>query len=712
MNRPFIIAGPCSGESPAQLRYTAEALKKEGNIDFFRAGIWKPRSHPAGFQGQGTKALAWLTAIQEEFQLPAATEVASTAHVEAVLKAGLKGVWIGARTTVNPFAVQEIASALSGSEVKVFVKNPVNPDVSLWVGAFERLYNAGVTDLVAIHRGFSVYKQGEYRNAPIWLVPLELKRYLPHVPLLCDPSHISGNSQWVPMLAQKAMDLYFDGLMIEVHPNPKEALSDAQQQLTISEYHQMMSHLVQRTPDAPNYELSGRLEELRMQIDLCDDHLVALLAQRMQVVKEIGLIKREGGMAIFQQKRWDELIARIKQQGDSLSVSSTFLELLFAQIHQEAIIRQQEMLLPEAKETDIRYLIPDSELDIPNQEQGCIKPQAGAIDNVVELLNGKNAILLVDKEVDERYKDRLPPFPKILINAQEKYKTLDTVKKIAAQLMKQQTDRTFWLVGIGGGIVCDITGFMATIYMRGVRFALVPTTLLAQADAAIGGKNGVNVDGVKNMVGCITRPQWILCDTGLLNTLSQKQIRSGLGEVIKHALIGAPKLLDYMENHTKALLALDPEAIQNIITASQLLKYEIVSQDERENGTRRILNFGHTIGHAIEAVDQRKNRQKYMHGEAVAVGMMYAVALSVIYAQWGETLLPRLKKLYEQLSLPAKLPCSIDDLCTMMLLDKKREDKTIRFILLKAIGSPYEQEIPINEIKNALQWAHERVLAL
>jgi len=657
-----------------QLRHTAQVLKRIG-VDFFRAGVWKPRTHPGDFEGLGVEALGWLSHIQAEFQLPAATEVASPAHVEEVLKAGLKGVWIGARTTVNPFAVQEIASALAGTGIKVFVKNPVNPDIALWLGALERFHKTGITDPVAIHRGFSVYKSDGYRNSPIWMVPMELKRCMPHISMLCDPSHISGSSRLVPSIAQQAIDLHFDGLMIEVHPNPSEALSDARQQLTLTEFEHLIQHLKSRSPEAPNRRLSAQLEELRMQIDLCDDQMVALLAQRMQIVKEIGSIKREGSMTIFQQKRWNEIVTRIQQQGDIYGVSPLFLEQLFALIHHEAVLCQHEIMHPDERK---------------GLENGIY---IGSLNTVSDLLKEKRAILLVDKNVDELYKDQLPPFPKILIDAHEKNKSLETVKKIFDELVKHKADKAVWLVGMGGGIVCDITGFVASVYMRGVPFALVPTTLLAQADAAIGGKNGVNFEGIKNMIGCITQPQWILCDSELLRTLPLKEVRCGLGEVIKHALIGDPALLEYIEEHTEALLALESEPIEHILAASHRFKCHVVGKDEHEHGLRRILNFGHTVGHAIEAVSCC-----YSHGEAVAVGMLYAIALSEKYVQLDRSLLPRIITLYQQLSLPTQLPCTLSELSKTILFDKKREDKTIRFILLKEPGVPCQFEIPVDEI--------------
>ncbi|MCL2502222.1 MAG: 3-dehydroquinate synthase [Bacteroidales bacterium] len=696
MNQPFIIAGPCSAESPEQLQDAARALKQIG-IDFFRAGVWKPRSHPCDFEGHGVKALDWLAQIQQLFQLPVATEVASTEHVEAVLKAGLKGVWIGARTTVNPFAVQELASALSGTGLKIFVKNPVNPDTGLWLGALERLYKAGLNDLAAVHRGFSVYGPGGYRNAPIWLVPFELKRQMPDIPLLCDPSHIAGDRLLVGAIAQKAMDLAFDGLMIEVHPHPQEALSDAGQQLSTAAFSALMEGLTLRQSNTSDHQLNSRLEGLRAQIDLADDQIVELLAQRMQVVQEIGALKREGGLTILQRRRWDALLARIKERGRGLNLSPDFLERLFGLIHQEAIHHQHEFLPAEADgATTVSTLFP-----APTPAAVCTVPRMGSIDELSDLLRGKQAVLLVDKNVEELYRHRLPDFPTITVEAGEDLKNMSTVEALMKRLVALQADRSSLIVGMGGGIVCDIAGLVASIYMRGVSFALAPTTLLAQADAAIGGKNGVNVDRLKNMAGCVNQPAWILCDPTLLKTLPEQQIRSGLAEVVKHALIGDPCLLDYLERHAQAIMALEPTPLHDVLRASHRFKCSVVNRDEREHGLRRILNFGHTVGHGIEAASDT-----YTHGEAVAVGMLFAVALSTKYTGFGAELLPRLKALYAVFGLPTSLPCSLEELSKVLCSDKKKEGNEIRLILLKATGRPYPQKIPIKVLAAELPWAH------
>ena len=671
MHRPFIIAGPCSAESPEQLADTARALKGVG-VDFFRAGVWKPRTHPGDFEGYGVDALAWLAHIQHTMQLPVATEVATPKHVEAVLKAGLKGVWIGARTTVNPFAVQELAAALSGTAVKILVKNPVNPDTALWVGALERFQKAGLDDLAAVHRGFSVYGPGGYRNAPIWLIPLELKRRMPHIPLLCDPSHIGGDRLLVGGLAQKAMDLDFDGLMIEVHPHPERALSDAQQQLSVAEFKTLMGGLTVRLPDTSDDVLKGRIEGLRGQIDLVDDQMTELLAQRMRVVEEIGALKREGGLTILQRSRWEELIVRIKERGMTLGLSPDFLERIFGLIHQEAIDCQQEFTPA--------YL---------SEQKICTLPRMGSMNELSGLLQGKRAVLLVDKNVETLYKRQLPDFPVITIEAKEALKSIETVLSIVQQLIDLHIDRGSWIVGIGGGIVCDLAGLAASVYLRGLSFGLAPTTLLAQADAAIGGKNGVNVAGLKNMLGCIKQPDWILCDTALLKTLPKREISNGLAEVIKHALIGDPPLLDYLEQHAQAIMALETDPLRHILYASHRFKSSVVNRDEKEQGWRRILNFGHTTAHALEAV-----YAGYAHGEAVAVGMLYAVTLSIKYTGFGAELLPRLKALYSVFGLPTELPCSLEALHAALGSDKKREGKTIHMVLLEAAGKPCLQKIP------------------
>ncbi|MCL1974073.1 MAG: 3-dehydroquinate synthase, partial [Bacteroidetes bacterium] len=619
------------------------------------------------------KALVWLTHIQETLELPVATEVACTEHAEAVLKAGLKGVWIGARTTVNPFAVNELAASISGANIKIFVKNPVNPDTALWVGALERFQKAGLNDLVAVHRGFSVYGPGGYRNAPIWLIPSELKRQMSHIPLLCDPSHIAGDRLLVGALAQKAMDLDYDGLMIEVHPHPDQALSDARQQLSVAEFKTLREHLTLRLPDTSDDKLKSRIEGLRGQIDLVDDQMIELLAQRMRVVAEIGALKREGGLTILQRHRWEELITRIKERGRALGLSSDFLEGLFGLIHQEAMDCQQEL--------------PPTHL---SEQKICTVPRMGSMDELSGLLRGKQAVLLVDKNVATLYKHRLPDFPVISIEAKEAMKSIETVLSIVQRLIDLHIDRDSRVVGIGGGIVCDLAGMVASVYMRGISFGLVPTTLLAQADAAVGGKNGVNVDRLKNMLGCIKQPEWILCDTTLLKTLPKRQIRSGLAEVIKHALIGDPPLLDYLEQHSQAIMALEAEPVRHILQASHLLKCSVVNGDEKEQGLRRILNFGHTIGHAIEAVSHN-----YTHGEAVAAGMLYAVGLSTQYTGFGAELLPRLKALYAVFGLPQSFPCSLEALHRVLYSDKKRTDKEINMVLLQALGKPCFQKIPL-----------------
>ena len=707
MARPFIVAGPCSAESQAQVRETAQVLSRLG-VDFFRAGVWKPRSRPGSFEGIGATALAWLSAVQEEFQLPTATEVATPAHVEAVLSARLQGVWIGARTSVNPFAVQEIATALSGTGLMVFVKNPVNPDLALWLGALERFQKCGIKRIAAVHRGFSVYGGNGYRNAPIWLIPIELKRQMPHVPLLCDPSHIAGESQRVSSIAQKAMDLHFDGLMTEVHPDPDRALSDTGQQLSIPEFERMMTHLIIRSPDSSNVAAHQKIEGLRSQIDLLDDQMVDTLGQRMRIVHQIGTLKREEGMTILQRARWDGLMGRIRRQGDLSGVSPRFIEQLFALIHQEAILRQQQVMQPEALETDSECQIPDFQVFVRELERRCTMPHIDSLAHIGEWLQGKKAVMLVDKKIDMLYP--LPQHPKILIDAQERTKSVETVQRVVYELMNLEADKTTWLVGIGGGIVCDITGFVASIYMRGVPFALVPTTLLAQVDAAIGGKNGVNVAGKKNMAGTITQPKWIACDPQFLHTLPAREVRSGLAEVIKHALIGDAALLDYIENHVSSLLSLAPEPVRYLLAASHRLKCGVVARDEFDQGLRRMLNFGHTVGHAMEAC-MSQTQDGCTHGEAVALGMLYAVALSIKYAQFGASLLPRLKKLYTQLSLPTQPPCSVDAICKAILFDKKREAQSIFFVLLKGIGVPYQQEIGVKEVQNALQSAHEQLLS-
>ncbi|MBQ8336952.1 MAG: bifunctional 3-deoxy-7-phosphoheptulonate synthase/chorismate mutase type II [Bacteroidaceae bacterium] len=334
-DKPLLIAGPCSAESEEQVMAVASRLAGKG-VTLFRAGVWKPRTRPGCFEGVGKPALQWLARVKEELAMPVATEVATAMHVEQALAAGIDLLWIGARTTANPFAVQEIADAMRGTDVPVLVKNPVNPDVDLWIGAVERLYNAGVKRLGAIHRGFSSYAERFYRNAPQWQLPIEFRRRLGSIPMICDPSHIGGKRELVLSLSQQAMDLNFDGLMIETHCNPVCALSDARQQVTPDELSVILGRLVRRSVNGD--ELA--FHSLRKRIDEIDDRLMELLVKRMAVSREIGAMKRDMGLTVFQPFRYNETIERYTRHCAGGKLDTEAVKSVFEAIHAESI-RQQ-----------------------------------------------------------------------------------------------------------------------------------------------------------------------------------------------------------------------------------------------------------------------------------------------------------------------------------------------------------------------------------
>lgn len=333
--KPIIVAGPCSAESEEQVMAVAADMASAG-VTLFRAGIWKPRTRPGCFEGIGPEGLQWLARVKKKFDMPVATEVATAAHVEAALSAGIDLLWVGARTTTNPFAVQELADALRGVDIPVLVKNPVNPDLELWIGAFERLNNSGVTRLGAIHRGFSSYGEKIFRNSPQWQIPLELKNRFPELPVICDPSHIGGKRELVMPLSQQALDLNLDGLMIEVHCNPACALSDARQQLTPAELMAMFDRLVHRSSigDASHFS------EYRKRLDVIDDELIRLLARRMEIVREIGEVKKEKGITVFQPFRYKETMERCTALSINHKLDVEAVKDVFEAIHTESI-RQQ-----------------------------------------------------------------------------------------------------------------------------------------------------------------------------------------------------------------------------------------------------------------------------------------------------------------------------------------------------------------------------------
>lgn len=345
-SKPYIIAGPCSAESRAQVLDTAAALAACG-VKIFRAGVWKPRTKPGGFEGMGSPALAWLAEAARCTGMLAATEVASARHVEEALAADINVLWIGARTSANPFAVQEIADTLATlpperrDAVTILVKNPVNPDLELWIGAIERIYGAGICRLGAVHRGFSTYGAHLYRNPPQWRIPIELHRRIPELPILCDPSHIAGRRDLVASLAQQAFDMDFAGVAVEVHCRPESALSDAAQQLTPNAFARMMAGLHRRkcNPDAG----ADDIDELRRQIDAADDELLDILARRMEISERIGLCKKQQGMQVVQPRRYKDLMERRAARAIDLGLSPDFVRGILAAVHEESVRRQLEL---------------------------------------------------------------------------------------------------------------------------------------------------------------------------------------------------------------------------------------------------------------------------------------------------------------------------------------------------------------------------------
>lgn len=335
---PFVIAGPCSAETEEQVLETAHLLKK-ANVPIMRAGLWKPRTRPGNFEGVGALGLKWLQRAKQETGLMIATEVANAFHVDLALKHDVDVFWIGARTTVSPFMVQEIADALRGTDKIVLVKNPVNPDLGLWLGAVERLVSAEVKNLGVVHRGFSSYEKSIYRNNPEWQIPIDLQTQFPDLPLLLDPSHISGNRELIFELCQKALDLNYDGFMIETHPDPENAWSDAEQQITPAFLVKIMENLIIR-------ELKGEgtflreLEKLRTKIDIADKQIIELFGKRMRIADEIGMLKKENNVAILQAKRWKKVLDRMLSESKTENLSEDFVLRVYRAIHQESIDHQ------------------------------------------------------------------------------------------------------------------------------------------------------------------------------------------------------------------------------------------------------------------------------------------------------------------------------------------------------------------------------------
>lgn len=342
--RPILISGPCSAESEDQMMMTAKQIVKHFPNNIFRAGIWKPRTRPSTFEGVGEIGLQWLKNVKNKTGMLVITEVANAKHIELCLKYEIDFLWIGARTTGNPFSVQEIADALKGVDIPVFVKNSLNPDIQLWIGALERINNSGIKKLVAVHRGFHSNEQKQFRYSPLWNIPIELKTLLPNLPIFCDVSHITGNRELISVIAQEAMNLNMDGLMIETHFNPNIALSDAKQQVTPDELNDTINNLQIRKPSNKNNKAPNKLEEFRILIDSIDAELVSLLTNRMKIAEKIGSYKKENNLAIFQVDRWRKTINRSIELGKSYGLDEEFVKLIFTRIHDESIKKQAKIM--------------------------------------------------------------------------------------------------------------------------------------------------------------------------------------------------------------------------------------------------------------------------------------------------------------------------------------------------------------------------------
>jgi chorismate mutase len=343
-DRPIIISGPCSAETEEQMVATAMQIAATGKVHALRAGIWKPRTRPGQYEGAGEEGLKWLMQAKKETGLPVTTEVANAAHVEACLKAGVDILWIGARTTVNPFSVQEVADSLKGVDIPVMIKNPINPDLELWLGAFERLNKAGITKMAAIHRGFSSFEKGPFRNAPMWDLAIELKTRIPELDMLCDPSHIAGNRDLISFVSQKALDLDMAGLMIESHINPDAAWSDAKQQVTPLVLGKIIGELVVRTVSTDNKSFKDTLCLLREQIDQLDDEIMSKMASRMKISEKIGQYKKENNVTILQVNRWEEIVQTRVSLGKAMGMDEGFTRDLLRLIHHESIQVQTKVM--------------------------------------------------------------------------------------------------------------------------------------------------------------------------------------------------------------------------------------------------------------------------------------------------------------------------------------------------------------------------------
>lgn len=341
--RPCVIAGPCSAETEEQIMQTAKGLNEFG-IHVLRAGIWKPRTHPGSFEGIGVPGLKWMQKAKKEYGMKIATEVASEKHVFECLKHGVDLVWLGARTTANPFLVQEIADALRDTDIPVLVKNPVNADIDLWIGALERLNAVGITKLGVIHRGFSTFDKIKYRNEPGWQIAVELKSRYPQLPFFCDPSHMAGKREYIKEISQRSLDLGLEGLMIESHCNPSCALSDSAQQLTPVDLKEMLFSLVVRDNDTDNLEYRENIDQLRAKIDVLDENLLYTLGSRMKICRQIGQYKKDNNIAILQTSRWDSLLAKAIEKGKEYGLSEKIVTEIFTAVHDSSVALQNEIL--------------------------------------------------------------------------------------------------------------------------------------------------------------------------------------------------------------------------------------------------------------------------------------------------------------------------------------------------------------------------------
>ncbi|RIJ49259.1 3-deoxy-7-phosphoheptulonate synthase [Maribellus luteus] len=344
IDNPLLIAGPCSLESEKQALDTAGLLAKDKRVFVYRGGVWKPRTRPGSFEGVGSIGLSWLQKVKEETGLPVGTEVANAQHTEEALKAGLDVIWIGARSTASPFVVQEIADVLKGSSAVVMIKNPVNPDVQLWMGAIERVHQAGIRNIVAIHRGFTPFRETKYRNYPNWKTVIELRRTMPNLPIICDPSHIAGKREYLFEISQKAFDMGMEGLMLESHIDPSCAMSDAAQQVTPADLGKILDKLVIRYESADNPDFENRLDMLRNRIDAIDSELLEMLSSRVEIVKEIGAYKRDNNVTALQINRWTQLMENRVNLGKKLDLDETFVKILFQLIHEDSVRMQTEIM--------------------------------------------------------------------------------------------------------------------------------------------------------------------------------------------------------------------------------------------------------------------------------------------------------------------------------------------------------------------------------